>query len=79
MLARPENQELVTDLLRRLPEKLTDQARTGTYGSWYQYYLCDFNGTIILPEMKGHLDERLQPQLRDISFYSDEARCDSVE
>jgi hypothetical protein len=29
--------------------------------------------------MKGHLDDRLQPQLRDISFYSDEARCDSVE
>jgi phospholipid/cholesterol/gamma-HCH transport system substrate-binding protein len=79
LLARPENQELVTDLLRRLPEKLTDQARTGTYGSWYQYYLCDFNSTIVLPELPGNLDERLQPQLRDISFYSDEARCDSVE
>jgi phospholipid/cholesterol/gamma-HCH transport system substrate-binding protein len=79
LLARPENQQLVTELLRRLPEKLTDQARTGTYGSWYQYYLCDFNGRIVLPELPGPLDERLQPQLRDISFYSDEARCDSVE
>jgi phospholipid/cholesterol/gamma-HCH transport system substrate-binding protein len=79
LLARPENQELVTDLLRRLPEKLTDQARTGTYGSWYQYYLCDFNGSIILPELPGNLDERLQPQLMEISFHSDEARCDSVE
>jgi phospholipid/cholesterol/gamma-HCH transport system substrate-binding protein len=79
MLARPENQQLITELLKRLPEKLTDQARTGTYGSWYQYYLCDFNGRIILPELPGHLDDRLQPQLRDISFYSDEARCDSVE
>ncbi len=78
MLARPENQQLVTELLKRLPEKLTDQARTGTYGSWYQYYLCDFNGTIVLPELPGPLDERLQPQLRDIAFYSDEARCDSV-
>jgi phospholipid/cholesterol/gamma-HCH transport system substrate-binding protein len=77
-LARPENQRLITDLLRRLPEKLTDQARTGTYGSWYQYYLCDFNGSIILPDLPGNLDERLQPQLMDISFYSDEARCDSV-
>jgi phospholipid/cholesterol/gamma-HCH transport system substrate-binding protein len=79
LLARPENQRLVSELLRRLPEKLTDQARTGTYGSWYQYYLCDFNGSIILPEMPGNLDDRLQPQLMDISFYSDEARCDSVE
>jgi phospholipid/cholesterol/gamma-HCH transport system substrate-binding protein len=78
MLARPENQQLVTEILKRLPEKLTDQARTGTYGSWYQYYLCDFNGTIVLPELPGPLDERLQPQLRDIAFYSDEARCDSV-
>jgi phospholipid/cholesterol/gamma-HCH transport system substrate-binding protein len=78
LLAQPENQQLVTELLQRLPEKLTDQARTGTYGSWYQYYLCDFNGTIILPEMPGNLDDRLQPQLMDIAFYSDEARCDSV-
>ncbi len=77
-LARPENQRLITNLLKRLPEKLTDQARTGTYGSWYQYYLCDFNGSIILPNLPGHLDERLQPELMDISFYSKEARCDSV-
>ena len=77
-LARPENQRLINDLLKRLPEKLTDQARTGTYGSWYQYYLCDFNGSIILPDLPGHLDERLQPELMDISFYSKEARCDSV-
>ena len=78
LLARPENQQLITELLQRLPEKLTDQARTGTYGSWYQYYLCDFNRTIILPQMPGNLDDRLQPQLMDIAFYSDEARCDSV-
>jgi phospholipid/cholesterol/gamma-HCH transport system substrate-binding protein len=78
-LARPENQRLITDLLSRLPEKLTDQARTGTYGSWYQYYLCDFNGSIILPDLPGNLDERLQPELMDISFYSKQARCDSVQ
>jgi phospholipid/cholesterol/gamma-HCH transport system substrate-binding protein len=78
VLAQPRNQRLITDMLRRLPEKLTDQARTGTYGSWYQYYLCDFNGTIILPELPGRLDDRLQPQLMDLAFYSDEARCDSV-
>jgi phospholipid/cholesterol/gamma-HCH transport system substrate-binding protein len=78
VLAQPRNQRLITDMLRRLPEKLTDQARTGTYGSWYQYYLCDFNGSIILPELPGRLDDRLQPQLMDLAFYSDEARCDSV-
>ena len=35
---------------------LTRQTRTGTYGSWYQYYLCDFGGTIILPD-PGFADE----------------------
>ncbi len=30
---------------------LQRQTRTGTYGSWYQYYLCDFNGKIILPDL----------------------------
>ena len=38
-------------MLDRLPEMLTDQTRTGTYGSWYNYYLCDFAGSIILPSM----------------------------
>ena len=28
---------------------MTDQTRTGTYGSWYSYYLCDFSGEIMLP------------------------------
>ena len=26
-----------------------DQTRTGTYGSWYNYYLCGFDGQITLP------------------------------
>jgi phospholipid/cholesterol/gamma-HCH transport system substrate-binding protein len=78
-LAEPRNQKFLDELLDRLPEKLTDQARTGTYGSWYQYYFCDFNGSIILPELPGDIDEQLQPQLMDVSFYSTAARCDSVE
>ena len=28
---------------------MTDQTRTGTYGSWYNYYLCGFSGRIMLP------------------------------
>ncbi len=33
---------------------MTDQTRTGTYGSWYSYYLCEFSGKIELPEARGH-------------------------
>ena len=36
-------------MLDRLPESMTDQTRTGTYGSWYSYYLCEFSGDIKLP------------------------------
>ncbi len=27
-------------ILTNLPEMLEDQTRTGTYGSWYNYYVC---------------------------------------
>ena len=51
---------------------LQRQTRTGTYGSWYQYYLCDFDGTIILPDLgcraasdllKPHPGQAQQPVL----------------
>ena len=41
--------EVITELLDRLPESMTDQTRTGTYGSWYSYYVCGFSGEIKLP------------------------------
>ncbi len=44
---------MLDEVLNRLPVMLTRQTRTGTYGSWYQYYLCDFDGTIILPRIPG--------------------------
>ena len=32
---------------------MTDQTRTGTYGSWYSYYVCGFSGRITLPGTCG--------------------------
>ena len=29
---------------------LQRQARVGSYGSWYQYYLCDIDAKIIMPK-----------------------------
>jgi phospholipid/cholesterol/gamma-HCH transport system substrate-binding protein len=79
LLARKESQQVLTELLERLPEAMTDQTRVGTYGSWYSYYLCDFNGEITLPRVAG-IDppvlERLQRQLSDLTFYSTAARCE---
>ena len=74
-LAKPKNQALLRELLRRVPESMTDQTRTGTYGSWYNYYLCDFRGRILLPALKGPGVDDLQRQLNSLAFHSDAARC----
>jgi phospholipid/cholesterol/gamma-HCH transport system substrate-binding protein len=51
ILNRPANQKLLSDTLPRLPTTLRRQARIGTFGSWYNYYLCDFTGRVILPKL----------------------------
>jgi phospholipid/cholesterol/gamma-HCH transport system substrate-binding protein len=76
-LAEPQNKKLVEALLDRLPETLTDQTRTGTYGSWYNYYLCDFKGKIVLPALRGPGVNQLQDELNSLAFHSTAARCDS--
>jgi phospholipid/cholesterol/gamma-HCH transport system substrate-binding protein len=35
--------------LQVLPVKLTKVGRTATYGSWFNFYLCDFKGRVTLP------------------------------
>ncbi|MCD6639423.1 MAG: MCE family protein [Nocardioides sp.] len=75
LLARKENQAILRELLDRLPEALTDQTRIGKYGSWYSYYLCDFQGSIKLPKIAGLDLSGLQRQLDDVSFESTAPRC----
>jgi phospholipid/cholesterol/gamma-HCH transport system substrate-binding protein len=55
---------------------MTDQTRTGTYGSWYNYYLCDFRGRILLPALKGPGVDQLQRELNSLAFHSRAARCE---
>ncbi len=75
LLAKKENQQVLTELLDRLPEALSDQTRIGTYGSWYNYYLCDFEGSIKLPKIPGVDLSLLQKQLNSVSFHSTAPRC----
>ncbi|NHC21600.1 MCE family protein [Nocardioides sp. IC4_145] len=74
-LAKQENLEVLTKLLDRLPEAMTDQTRIGTYGSWYNYYLCDFEGSIKLPKILGIDLGWLEDALNDLSFHSTAPRC----
>lgn len=76
LLNKPENKKLVVEIFDRLPESMTDQTRTGTYGSWYNYYICGFAGKITLPVISGlPIIEELNDQLNSIEFRSTAPRC----
>ncbi|MGO4257272.1 MCE family protein [Marmoricola sp. RAF53] len=86
ILAKPESQALVNEALDRLPELFRKQAAVGTYGSWYNYYLCDFTGRIILPKLdlqalgipnltKPILDQIQKSLDKALNFYSTAQRC----
>ncbi|RNL64813.1 MCE family protein [Nocardioides marmoriginsengisoli] len=86
ILARPKNQAILNEALDRLPELFRKQARIGTYGSWYNYYLCDFTGKIILPkidlstlgipDLTGPLIKQLEKSLsKALEFHSTADRC----
>lgn len=76
LLNEPENKKLVVEIFDRLPESMTDQTRTGTYGSWYNYYICGFAGEISLPVISGlPIIKQLNKQLNSIDFRSTAPRC----
>ena len=77
LLNEPQNSKVIVELFDRLPESMTDQTRTGTYGSWYSYYICGFSGEIKLPDGYDDLPviSELQQQLSDLNFRSTAPRC----
>jgi len=80
-LNKPANRSLMADTLRRLPTELRRQARIGTHGSWYDYYLCDLDARILLPSLGPALDnspaiKQLQKALSSMAIYSTAKRCD---
>ncbi|MBO9520566.1 MAG: MCE family protein [Nocardioidaceae bacterium] len=86
LLAKPSSQALVNEALDRLPVMFRRQARIGTYGSWYNYYLCDFTGRIILPKLdlqtlgipnltQPILDQIQKALDKSMNFYSTAKRC----
>jgi phospholipid/cholesterol/gamma-HCH transport system substrate-binding protein len=43
------NKSTVNGVLQRLPNKLDRIIGTATYGSWFNFYLCGFDGRVVLP------------------------------
>jgi phospholipid/cholesterol/gamma-HCH transport system substrate-binding protein len=81
LLNKPQNQQQITELLDRLPESMTDQTRTGTYGSWYSYYVCGFSGRITLPGNLGTIPglQQVLDGLGNLNFHSSAPRCNGAD
>ncbi|MFJ5533402.1 MCE family protein [Streptomyces sp. NPDC093261] len=47
-----KNDNTVEGVLKRLPNKLNALTGTASYGSWFNFYLCDFDGRVVLPKTK---------------------------
>lgn len=60
-----DNEKEVEGVLQRLPGKLNKLIATGSYGSWFNFYLCDFDGRVVLPT-----GEVITPD-----YHVDRARC----
>lgn len=80
LLNKKENRAQVVEMLDRLPESMTDQTRTGTYGSWYSYYVCGFSGRITLPLSLGDIPgvNQLMKRLNQLEFHSTAPRCNGA-
>lgn len=84
-LAKPESQRLVNEMLDRLPVMFRRQTRIGTYGSWYNYYLCDLDVKIKLPSLDlsklgipnltGPILDQILGSLTQLNLHSTADRC----
>ncbi|BBH18405.1 ABC transporter substrate-binding protein [Nocardioides baekrokdamisoli] len=88
ILNQPSAQAALDAALKQLPTTLRRQARIGTFGSWYNYYLCDFTGRVILPQLGTLLNlgpvaaqansalNQIQAQINKyLNVYSTQPRC----
>jgi len=76
LLNKKENRANLAELLDRMPETMTDQTRTGTYGSWYQYYVCGVSARIRLPLIADlPILKEIQDYLTKFEFKSKAPRC----
>ena len=60
-----------------MPEVMADQTRTGTYGSWYQYYICGVSARIVLPLVgeASRSSRRSRTTSRQFEIKSTAERC----
>ena len=53
-----DNKAELDRALQVLPIKLNKVGRTAIYGSWFNFYLCEFQGRVELPGRPDHAADR---------------------
>lgn len=74
-LVKPKNKKALEHTVTHIPKKMARINRTAGYGSWFNYYLCDVSGRIVLPDLPGDLDAELQSYLNDLEYHVTAPRC----
>jgi phospholipid/cholesterol/gamma-HCH transport system substrate-binding protein len=69
-----DSKDVVDGVLQRLPNKLDVITGTATYGSFFNFYLCGFDGQLIIPDPTGAKPEGIN-LLADRQFVNDVGRC----
>ena len=76
ILAKPKNKAYLDKTLKTLPGMLSKQTRIGVFGSWYNYYLCEFQGGVLLPEpLMALLPFEVQQYISNFTVRSSADRC----
>jgi phospholipid/cholesterol/gamma-HCH transport system substrate-binding protein len=76
ILSKPQHKAYLDITLKKLPKMLEKQTRIGMFGSWYNYYLCEFRGGVVLPsELMDLLPLEAQKAMSDFRVYSKAPRC----
>ncbi|MGH3738263.1 MAG: MCE family protein [Micromonosporaceae bacterium] len=60
------NEDVLDRTFERVPVRLAALTRVGSHGSWFNFFLCDFDGRIALPDGS---------YVNPATFHSDKARC----
>jgi phospholipid/cholesterol/gamma-HCH transport system substrate-binding protein len=51
-----QNSSTLRFVIQQLPPTVGALIRTGSYGSWFNFYLCEASGTLVLP---GHVTKEI--------------------
>lgn len=74
-LDRPVSREVLLRILRTMPRKLERITRSGSYGSWFNFYLCDVRVNLDPSPQLSALDF-LFNELATVSVHDPAKRCD---